>query len=105
MINTHSMIHELSEEGLVKKRDVSLQVLLTLLQNPFLKVDEVESMRIVNLFCLQPFDKEWKMVVYFLSVEDSVNHVTAEKAHLNLVSCVRVNFCVLMDRFKDVRCC
>jgi len=76
--------------------------LLTLLQNPFLEIDKVKCVRIVDLFSLQPFDKEWEMVVDFLSVEDSVNHVTAEKPHFNLVSCVRVNFRVLMNGFKDV---
>ena len=62
-------------------------------------------MRIVDLFCLQPFDKEWEMIVNFLSVEDSVDHMTAKKSHLNLVSCVRINFRVLMNGFKDVGCC
>lgn len=86
-----------SEEGLVEEGDIAFQVLLRLLEDPFLKVYEVESMRIVYLFCLQPLDEERKMVGNLLPVENTVYHVATEKSHFYFVSCVWVDLSVLMN--------
>ena len=51
-----------SEEGLVQKRDVPLQVLLRLLKNPLLEVDEIEGMGVFDFFGLQPFYEEGEVV-------------------------------------------
>ena len=42
------------------------------------------------------------MVRNFFSVENSIDHVTAEEPHFYLIPSMRVYFVVLVDRFKDV---
>lgn len=59
-------------------------------------------MRVVDLLGLEPLDEEGKVIVNLLPVEDTVDHVAAEEPHFDLVAGVRVDLCVLMDRFKDV---
>jgi hypothetical protein len=71
--------------------------LLRFLQDPFLEVDKVKSMRVLNFFSLQPFDEKREMVRYLLPVEDSVYHVAAEQPHLYLVTRVRVDLPVLVN--------
>lgn len=84
--------------------NIPLQVLLCLLEDPLLEVNEIESMGIVDLLGLEPLDEEGEMIWYFFSIEDAVDHVAAEQSHLDLVTSVRVDLGVLVDRFKDVGC-
>jgi hypothetical protein len=62
----------------MQEGDVSLQILLGLLQNPLLEVDEVEGVRVLDLLGLQPLDEEGEVVGDLLPEEDTVDHVTAE---------------------------
>lgn len=62
----------------MQKRNVPLQVLLRLLEDPLLEVDEIESMRILDLLSLQPLDKEGEMICNFLPIEDPIHHMAAE---------------------------
>ena len=59
-------------------------------------------MRVVNLLCLQPFHVKRKMIRYLLPVEYSVYHVTAKQTHLYLVTCMRVDLIVLVNRLEYV---
>jgi hypothetical protein len=92
-----------SKEGFMKKRDIPLQVLLRLLEDPLLKIDKIESVRVLYLLGFEPFHKEWEMVGDFLPIEDAVNHMATEQPHLDLVSCVGVDLRVLVNRLKNVR--
>ena len=89
----------------MQKSNVPLQVLLTLLQNPLFKVHEVKGMRVVYLLSLQPLHIKGEMVRNLLPVEDTIDHVTTKQPHLYLVTSVRVDLVVLMDRLENVRCC
>jgi hypothetical protein len=62
----------------MQEGDVSLQILLGLLQNPLLEVNEVEGVRVLDLLGLQPLDEEGEVVGDLLPEEDTVDHVTAE---------------------------
>jgi hypothetical protein len=75
----------------VQQRDVSLEVLLRLLQDPFLEVEEVKCVRVFDLLGFDPFDEEGEVVRNLLTVEDSIHHVAAEETHLDLVTRVRVD--------------
>lgn len=72
------------------------------LEDPLLEIYKIEGVRIVDLLGFEPLDEEGEVIRYFLTVEDAVNHMAAEKSHLYLVSCMRVNFGILVNRFKDV---
>ena len=79
--------------------------MLSFFQNPLLEVDEVEGMRVVNLFRLEPFDVEREVVGNLLSVEYPVDHVATEETHFNFISGVGIDFSILMDGLEDVGSC
>lgn len=85
--------------------DVSLQVLLSLFVNPFLEIDEVESMLVFVFFHLQPFYEKREVLRDLFTVEDPVYHMAAKQSHLYFVSRVWVDSFVFMDGFKNVRSC
>lgn len=62
-------------------------------------------MRVLYLLSLQPLDEKREVVRNLLSVEDSVYHVTTKQTHLYLVTSVRVDLTVLVNRLKNVRRC
>ena len=86
----------------MEESNVALKVLLSLFKDPLLEVDEVKGMRVVDFASLQPFNVERKVVWNFFAVEYSVDHMAAKQPHLDLVSSVRVNLTILMDRLKYV---
>lgn len=88
----------------MEESDVAFEVLLGFLEDPLFKVDEVEGVRVVYLLRLQPLYEEGEVIRYLLAVEDPVDHVAAEQPHLDLVTGVRVDLAVLVDRLEDVRC-
>jgi hypothetical protein len=92
-----------SEEGLVKLGDVLLQIALGLLMDPLLEVVEIESIRVGDLSALEPLEVVGEVVGYLLAVKDAVDHMTAEETQLDLVTCVRMDFLVLVDGLEDVR--
>jgi hypothetical protein len=92
-----------SEESFVQESDVPLKVLLRFFQNPFLKVDKVERVRILYFLGFNPFNKEWKMIGYLFSVENSVDHVATEQPHFYFVTGMGINASVLVDGLEDVR--
>ena len=59
-------------------------------------------MRVVDLLGLQPLHVKRKVVRYFLPVEYSVYHVTTKQTHLYLVTSVRVDLTILVNRLKYV---
>lgn len=89
----------------MQKGDVLFQVLLGFFINPFLKVSHIKGVGILIFFLSEPVHKRGEMVFDFLSVENTVDHVTTEKSHFNLISRVSVYFFVLMDYLENVRSC
>ena len=89
----------------MEKGYVLLEVLLGFFINPFLKVSHVKSVGILILFLSQPVHKRREVVFDLLSVKNTVNHVTTEKSHFNLISRVRVYFFVFMNYLENVRSC
>lgn len=69
----------------MQQGDILLQVLLRLLQNPLLEVQKVESVRIMDTLVSKPSNKVWEVVRDVLPVENTVNHMTTEQPHLDLV--------------------
>lgn len=59
-------------------------------------------MRVFDLLALEPLEEEGKMISNFLTVEDAVYHMAAEKSHLDLIASVRVDLTVLVDGLEDV---
>ncbi len=45
------------------------------------------------------------MLVKFLSIENSVDHVTAKQSNFNLISQMRFDFLIFVDTLENVRCC
>ena len=62
-------------------------------------------MRIFYLLCLKPLDEEREMIRNLFTIKDPIDHVAAEQSHLYLISCMRINLIVLMDRLEDIGCC
>jgi hypothetical protein len=89
----------------VKKRNVLLEVVLRLLEDPFFEVDEVECVRVVNVFAFQPRNEVREVVGDFLTIEDAVDHVTAEQSHFYFVAKMRIDPFVLVNALKDVGSC
>ena len=87
----------------MEKGDVAFQILLSFFVDPFLEVDEVEGVRVFDVLVLEPFDEEREVVRDFLAVEDPVDHMAAEKPHLDLVPSVEVDLTVLVDCLENVR--
>ena len=69
---------------------------------PFLEVDKIEGVLVVNTLCLQPFDEIGEVLFYLFSVEDSVYHMTTKQSHLNLIPNVRVNALIVMYMLEDI---
>ena len=93
----------LSEKCLMQKSDVPFQVFLYFFIDPSLKVNKVKSVGIVNFFLLQPLHKERKMFQNFLSAKDSIDHVTTEQSHLDLVSQMWIYFLVFVNCLENIR--
>ena len=85
--------------------DVLLQVALSFLVDPSLEIVEVESVRVIDLPVLQPFQVVTEVVPHFLPVENTVYHVTTKQTQLYLVSSVSMDLLVLVDCLENVRCC
>jgi hypothetical protein len=62
----------------VQDCNIPFKILLGLLKYPFLEVDEVKGVMIVDLLGFKPLNVKRKMVGYFLAVEDSVDHMTTK---------------------------
>lgn len=77
--------------------------MLGFFEDPLLEVDEIEGMRVLYFFCLQPLDEKREMVRQLLPVEDPIYHMATKQTHLDLVASVRVDLPVLVDRLEDVR--
>ncbi len=60
--------------------NVFLKIFLSLIVDPLLEVVEIEDIRVGDLSCGEPFNEKGEIVSDFFSVEDSVNHVTAEES-------------------------
>jgi hypothetical protein len=58
--------------------------------------------RVFYLLPLDPFNEERKMIRNLLTIENTVYHVTTKQTHFYLVTSVRINSSVLMDRFENV---
>jgi len=86
-----------SEESFVQECNVPFQILLSFFQNPFLKVDEVEGMRIFYFFCFDPFNEKGKMISDLFPIKNSVYHVTTKETHFDFVSSMRINTSVLVN--------
>ena len=67
-----------SEECLMQKSNIPLQVLLRLLKDPLLEVDEIKGMRILDPLGLEPLDKEGEVISNFLPIEDPIHHMATE---------------------------
>lgn len=59
-------------------------------------------MVVVNALRLQPFHEEREVLIYLLSVENPVDHMTAKESHLDFVPDVAVDVFVLVDVLKNV---
>jgi hypothetical protein len=46
----------------VQQSDVPFQVLLGLLEDPLFEVNEIEGVRVLDLFGLEPLDEEGEMI-------------------------------------------
>jgi predicted nucleic acid binding AN1-type Zn finger protein len=89
----------------MEKGYVLFQVFLGFFIYPFLKVSHIKGVGVLILFLSEPVHKRREVVFDFLSVENTVDHVTTEKSHFNLISRVRVYFFVFMNYLENVRSC
>ena len=85
--------------------NVFLQVLLRLRINPFLEVNEVKGMVIMDSLRLKPLGKKWEIFIHFFPVEYPVYHVATEQPHLYFVPHMAVDVLVLVNVLENVRCC
>lgn len=76
---------------------------MSFLINPFLEKGEIKSVRVLILLFLKPYNKERKMVLDLLSIENPINHMATKESHFDLVSCMAVDFLVLVDNLENVR--
>jgi len=61
-------------------------------------------MVVVDSFGLKPFWKEREVLVYLLSIENSVDHMATEQSHFYFVSHMAVDILIFVDVLKNVRC-
>ena len=51
----------------------------------------------------QPINEMWEVVGNFFSDENTVDHMTAEQPHFDLVPQMQIYLLVFVDAFEDIR--
>lgn len=70
----------------MQQRDVLLEIVLSLLEDPLLEINKVKSVAVVDFLVLKPVYEMREVVGNLFAVEDSVYHMATEQPHLDLVA-------------------
>ena len=59
-------------------------------------------MGILDALSAKPVDEVWEIVRDFLADEDTVDHMAAEQAHLDLIAQVQLDFLILVNTLENI---